>query len=79
LFPYFFQLEIQAIINLLLPYFRFSVVGEKERSNGTLNVRTRDNKVHGEQSIESVIDKFKQLAQQRILNSEEFGWGAAEK
>ena len=56
----------------------FSVVGEKEKANTTVNVRTRDNKVHGEQSVDSVVEKFKELAQRRLLNSEEFGWGSAE-
>ena len=55
----------------------FSVVGEKEKLNTTVNVRTRDNKVHGEQSVDSVVEKFKELAQRRLLNSEESGWGSA--
>lgn len=55
----------------------FSVVGEKERSNNTVNVRTRDNKVHGEFKVEAVAEKFKSLAESRVLNSEE--WGEDEK
>lgn len=47
------------------------VVGEKEQTNGTVNIRTRDNKVHGEHSIAKVIERFTQLAKERILNSEE--------
>ena len=47
------------------------VVGEKEQTNGTVNVRTRDNKVHGEHSITKVIERFTQLTKERILNSEE--------
>merc|ERR1719402_1398904 len=50
------------------------VVGEKEKTNGTVNVRTRDNKVHGEFSVEALVDKFSELAEQRIKNSEEHGW-----
>lgn len=57
----------------------FPVVGEKEKSNGTVNVRTRDNKVHGELSVESVIEKFRYLASSKILNSEEFGWSENNK
>ena len=49
----------------------FSVVGEKEQSNVTVNVRTRDNKVHGEKSVSDVIAKFQELAANRILKSEE--------
>lgn len=47
-------------------------MGEKERSNDTVNVRTRDNKVHGEYYIDDVIAKFQELAQTRIINSEDW-------
>ena len=50
------------------------MVGEKESTNRTVNVRTRDNKVHGEFTLEAVLDKFQELAQQRILKSEDYGW-----
>merc|ERR1712212_408339 len=50
------------------------VVGEKERSNKTVNVRTRDNKVHGEFTLFDVADKLKVLTTERILKSEEYGW-----
>ena len=40
----------------------FTVVGEKEELNKTVNVRTRDNVVHGEMSVEAVVDIFKKLA-----------------
>ena len=59
-------------------WFKISVVGEKEKTNSNVNVRTRDNKVHGEKSIDYVIEKFQQLASQRIINSEDFGWDAVE-
>ena len=42
-----------------------------------MNVRTRDNKVHGEFSLEAVLDKFQELAEQRILKSEDYGWSPA--
>ena len=51
-----------------------SVVGEKEKTNRTVNVRTRDNKVHGEFTIDAVSAKFQELAELRILKSEEYGW-----
>ena len=51
-----------------------SVVGEKEQSNRTVNVRTRDNKVHGEFTLEAVSAKFTELATERIIKSEEHGW-----
>jgi len=47
------------------------VVGEKEKENQTVNVRTRDNKVHGECSVDTVIPKFQKLAEERCLKSEE--------
>ena len=56
-----------------------SVVGAKEMENRTVNVRTRDNKVHGEFTIEAVMDKFEELAEQRILRSEEHGWSPPEE
>ena len=46
-------------------------MGEKEKENRTVNVRTRDNKVHGEFAIDDVLSKFKKLAAERILKSEE--------
>jgi len=47
------------------------VVGEKEKTHGTLNVRTRDNKVHGEHSVEDVITKLKALKLNRVQNWED--------
>ena len=37
-----------------------------------MNIRTRDNKVHGEKSIDQVKELFKELSEKRILNSEEY-------
>ena len=51
-----------------------SVVGQNEVVNRTVNVRTRDNKVHGEFTLGAVLDKFQELAEQRILKSEDYGW-----
>ena len=47
------------------------MVGEKEESSNTVNVRTRDNKVHGEKSIDQVLEKFVYLAKERVRNSED--------
>jgi len=38
------------------------VVGEKEQNNRTVNVRTRDNKVHGEFTLDALCEKFQELA-----------------
>jgi len=65
----------KKVRNAQLAQFNFIfVVGEKEVQNRTVNVRTRDNKVHGEFTLEAVADKFQELAEQRILKSEEYGW-----
>lgn len=47
------------------------VVGEKEATNGTVNVRTRDNRIHGERSVDDLIARFKKLAESKTLNAEE--------
>jgi len=48
-----------------------AVVGEKEKANNTVNVRTRDNKVHGEISVSSAIEKLKKFMSSHIPNAEE--------
>jgi len=57
--------------NQLAQYNFILVVGEKEKENGTVNIRTRDNVVHGERTIQQVIDRFSVLREQRIKESEE--------
>lgn len=53
------------------------VIGEKEAQQGTVNVRTRDNKVHGEISVDEVIKRFKEMADSKTNHSEEeFGAGS---
>mmetsp|Transcript_11960 Transcript_11960/g.16976 ORF Transcript_11960/g.16976 Transcript_11960/m.16976 type:complete len:774 (-) Transcript_11960:228-2549(-) len=37
------------------------VVGENEVNNGTVNIRTRDNKVKGEMKVEEMIEMFKKM------------------
>jgi len=48
-----------------------SVVGEKELQNGTVNIRTRDNKVHGEHSVEHVLERFKHFSDDKVLDAED--------
>lgn len=50
------------------------MVGEKEKTNNAVNVRTRDNKIHGEISVTSAIDKLKNLKLSRTPNAEEEFW-----
>lgn len=51
-----------------------TVVGEKEKTSNTVNVRTRDNKVHGECSVEECIQRLKRLKASRSRNAEEEFW-----
>lgn len=63
----------KKIRNAQLEQYNFiMVVGEKEQENGTVNVRTRDNKVHGEFSIADVVERFRKLKESKTNNSEEF-------
>ena len=43
------------------------MVGDKELNNNTVNVRTRDNVVHGEVSVEQLLVKFKELKDSKVL------------
>jgi len=47
------------------------VIGEKEQQQHTVNVRTRDNKVHGEVHVDEVIRRFTQMAASKTNHSEE--------
>jgi len=55
----------------LAQYNFILVVGEKEKSNQTANVRTRDNAVRGEVSLDELVQRFNKLAKDRVLKSEE--------
>lgn len=49
------------------------VVGEKEQLNKTVNVRTRDNQVHGEHLLEDLIPRLLKLRKTRAVDdSKEF-------
>merc|ERR1719347_2150699 len=70
----------KKVRNAQIAQFNFIfVVGEKEMTNRTVNIRTRDNKVHGEFSLEAVLDKFREMDTLRILKSEEYGWSPQEE
>ncbi|XP_043935137.1 threonine--tRNA ligase, mitochondrial [Protopterus annectens] len=47
------------------------VVGEKEKLNGTVNVRTRDNKQHGERGLQETVARLKELKDSRVEKAEE--------
>ncbi|XP_071794269.1 threonine--tRNA ligase 1, cytoplasmic-like [Asterias amurensis] len=62
----------KKIRNAQLAQFNFIfVVGEKEKANNTVNVRTRDNKVHGEHSVDAVIERFQKFKDTKALDSED--------
>lgn len=48
-----------------------SVVGEKEKASGTVNIRTRDNKVHGERTVADTVERLVELKRTRSKNAEE--------
>jgi threonyl-tRNA synthetase len=55
-----------------LAQFNFILVtGQREMESETVNVRTRDNKVHGEFKLSELIRRFKYLADSHALNAEE--------
>ena len=63
----------KKIRNAQLAQYNFIfVVGEKESGNNTVNVRTRDNKVHGEHTIDTVIEKFKSFKEEKVDSEERF-------
>ena len=55
------------------------VVGEKEREQKTVNVRTRDNVVHGEHKLSDVVQVLLQEKAERSLVSLFGGHEAAAK
>lgn len=62
----------KKIRNAQLSQYNFIlVVGEKEKATDTVNVRTRDNKVHGEISVTAAIEKLKTLLKCRTRHAEE--------
>lgn len=63
----------KKIRNAQLGHYNFIlVVGEKERAGNTVNVRTRDNKVHGEFTIADLIVKLQRFRDEYIIGEEDF-------
>lgn len=63
----------KKIRNAQLGHYNFIlVVGEKEKAANTVNVRTRDNKVHGEFSIADLIVKLQRFRDEFIIGEENF-------
>jgi threonyl-tRNA synthetase len=45
------------------------VVGEKEKTSGTVNVRNRDTKILGKMSVDEVVTLFSRLTKERLMDS----------
>lgn len=81
LFEQGFQVDVELdpgltinkkVRNAQLAQYNFIlVVGEKEMTNESVNVRTRDNKVHGECTLADLAGKFSKFRDERVLNAEE--------
>ncbi|XP_013913089.1 PREDICTED: threonine--tRNA ligase, cytoplasmic-like [Thamnophis sirtalis] len=62
----------KKIRNAQLAQYNFIfVVGEKEKASNAINVRTRDNKIHGEVSVPLALQKLQKLKDSRTLHAEE--------
>ncbi|XP_063780500.1 threonine--tRNA ligase 1, cytoplasmic-like [Pseudophryne corroboree] len=62
----------KKIRNAQLAQYNFIlVIGEKEKASGTVNIRKRDNKVHGERTVAQTIERLLQLKESRSKNAEE--------
>ncbi|KAM6289790.1 threonine--tRNA ligase 1, cytoplasmic isoform 1-T1 [Aegotheles albertisi] len=62
----------KKIRNAQLAQYNFIlVVGEKEKASGTVNIRTRDNKVHGERTIADTVERLLELKRSRSRQAEE--------
>ncbi|GBP35773.1 Threonine--tRNA ligase, cytoplasmic [Eumeta japonica] len=61
----------KKVRNAQLAQFNYIlVVGDREKTSGTVNVRTRDNKVHGEMSVQALIDHFTTLIKEKTLSAD---------
>ena len=62
----------KKVRNAQLAQYNFIlVVGEKEMTSESVNVRTRDNKVHGECSLADLQSKFSKFRNDRVINAED--------
>lgn len=63
----------KRIRNAQVAQFNFIlVVGEKEQTAGTVNVRSRNNKVHGEVNLDELMDKLRRLRDERVVGDDIF-------
>ena len=64
------SLSLSLSFSLSPPSSLSPVVGEKEETHDTVNVRTRDNKVHGEHQLEDLIPRLVRLKESRAATDE---------
>jgi threonyl-tRNA synthetase len=62
----------------LAQYNFILVVGEQEAAAGTVNVRTRDNEVHGTVTVEALIAQFRDASDNKTLVIEKAASATAE-
>jgi len=63
----------KKIRNAQLAQFNYIlVVGDKEKQAGTVNVRTRDNKIHGEVTVDALIEKLERIRSEYVTNEDTF-------
>lgn len=63
----------KKIRNAQLAQFNYIlVVGDKERQSQTVNVRTRDNKIHGEVTIDELVVKLEKIRSEFITDEDKF-------
>lgn len=55
----------------LAQYNFILVVGDREKQNSTVNIRTRDSKQHGERSLTELVSRLSELCESRVRNAEE--------
>lgn len=48
------------------------MVGEKEKNSNTVNVRTRDNVIHGEVTVDGLIEKLRRFQEEHVKSENEF-------
>lgn len=65
-----YQKDHYSLILILIIIILIVVVGDKEKNANTVNIRTRDNNVHGEFSIEETIQRLQKLKVSKTNNSE---------
>lgn len=63
----------KKIRNAQLAQFNFIlVVGDRERQSETVNVRTRDNAVHGEVTLDDLLVRLARMRDEKVLGEDQF-------